>query len=67
VRAQVEALNGDLAGSDKDLTIAEDFERHALDAPAAKALHATYVDTLKILLNFHAQVLKAMKRSADGN
>ncbi len=64
VRAQVRALSGDLAGSDQDLTAAEDFERQALAISDSKS-HASYVGGLKVLLNFHAQVLKAMKRPAD--
>ncbi len=64
VRAQSEAMAGDLAPADQDLEKAERFERNALSGPAGQALNAEYTKVLKGLLNFHAQVLTALgKRS----
>jgi hypothetical protein len=63
VRAQAEALLGDLPSASADLTKSEGFERSAIasmnkmDPDFVK--HA-YVPTLKGLLKFHAQVLSAM-------
>jgi TonB-like protein len=63
VRAQAEALLGDLPSASADLTKSEDLQRSAIasmnkmDPDFVK--HA-YVPTLKGLLRFHAQVLSAM-------
>jgi TonB family protein len=59
VRGQARAATGDLAGSDQDLTRAENEERAALDTPAGHSLHAEYTRALIGLLRFHAQLLQA--------
>jgi hypothetical protein len=65
VRAQAEAMAGDLAAADQDLERAETSERDALSGPAGQSLNAEYTKVLKGLLNFHAQVLTALgKQSA---
>jgi hypothetical protein len=60
VRGQAKAFAGDLDGSSQDLEKAETFERNGLNSPAGKELSIEYSRTLKGLLMFHAQVLKAM-------
>ena len=60
VTAQALALSGDLVGADKYLDTAQDYERSALDTPAGHELSKSYSQTLKSLLNFHAQVLAAL-------
>ena len=65
VTGQAKALSGDLAGGDKDLEIAEDFQRKALDSPAGHELNKSYSQTLKSLLTFHAQVLNALGKQAQ--
>jgi len=65
VTAQAKAFNGNLAGADKDLVIAEDYQRKALDTPAGHELNKSYSQTLKSLLNFHAQILTALGKQAE--
>jgi TonB family protein len=65
VTGQAKALSGDLAGGDKDLEIAEDYQRKALDSPAGHELSKSYSYTLKSLLTFHAQVLNALGKQAQ--
>jgi hypothetical protein len=60
VTGQAKAFSGDLAGADKDLETAEEFQRNALDSPAGHELAKEYSQTMKSLLSFHAQVLTAM-------
>jgi TonB family protein len=60
VTGQAKAFSGDLAGADKDLETAEEFQRKALDSPAGHELAKEYSQTMKSLLSFHAQVLTAM-------
>ncbi len=65
VRAQAEAMAGDLAAADQDLEKAETYEHNALSGPAGQSLNAENTRVLKGLLNFHAQVLTALgKQSA---
>lgn len=65
VRAQAEAMAGDLPAANQDIEKAETFERNALSGPAGQSLNAEYTKVLKGLLNFHAQVLTALgKQSA---
>jgi len=67
VRGQAKAFAGDLAGADQDLEKAETYQRNGLNSPAGQALNGEYSRTLKGLLTFHAQVLKAMgKQGAAG-
>lgn len=67
-RAHAEAYLGDLPAADLDITIAEHVRRDALQQ--MKALHAQdyllsdYVRTLKGMLNFHAQLLRAQGNTA---
>ena len=65
VRGQAEALTGDLAKADADLTRAEDFERSTLTTPATQAINANSKAALRSLLSFHADVLKAMGKDAQ--
>lgn len=65
VRGQAEAFAGDLASGDRDLLIAEDFERRAIAGEAGKPLEPEYRAAMKSLLLFHAQLLKGMKRADD--
>jgi len=60
VRGQAKAFAGDLSGSSQDLEKAETFQRNGLNSPAGRELKGEYSRTLKGLLMFHAQVLKAM-------
>jgi hypothetical protein len=60
VTGQAKALSGDLVGANKDLEVAEDYQRKALGTPAGHELSKIYSQTLKSLLNFHAQVLTAL-------
>jgi hypothetical protein len=60
VRGQAKAFAGDLAGADRDLEIAENYERDGLNSPAGHELSFEYSRTLKGLLMFHNQVLTAM-------
>jgi len=64
VTGQAKALSGDLAGADKYLEIAEDYERKALDTPAGHELNKDYSQALKTLLEFHAQVLTSLREEA---
>jgi hypothetical protein len=59
-RALARAGLGDLAGTDKDLTTAEDYQRKAIDSPVGRQNPIAYVGTLKNILNLHAQILDAM-------
>jgi TonB family protein len=65
VRGQAEALTGDLARADADLTKAEDFERSTLSTPVTQPGHANSKAALRSLLSFHADVLKAMGKDAE--
>jgi TonB family protein len=65
VTGQAKAWSGDLAGSDKDIEIAENYERKAIDTPAGHELNKEYSQTLKSLLTFHAQVLTALGEQAQ--
>lgn len=67
VKGQAEALSGDLAVADQDLTIAERYQRAALDTPAGHELAESYGHTLKSLLLFHAEVLKAMGKQTEAD
>jgi len=60
VRGQAKAFAGDLAGADQDLEKAEAYETKGLSSPAGQALRFEYSRTLRGLLTFHAQVLKAI-------
>jgi hypothetical protein len=60
VRGQAKAFAGDLSGSSQDLEKAETYQRNGLNSPAGQELRGEYSRTLKGLLTFHAQVLKAM-------
>ena len=60
-------LAGDLGGSDQDLEKAETYQRAGLKSPAGQALKAEYSRTLKGILMFHAQVLKAMGKGTVAN
>ncbi|HJX83611.1 MAG TPA: TonB family protein [Candidatus Angelobacter sp.] len=51
IRGKVRAFSGDLAGGDKDLSVAEDFCRKD-----------QLSGTLKLYLQFHAELLKRMNR-----
>ena len=62
VRGQAKAFAGDLAGADRDLEKAENYEREGLNSPAGHELSFEYSRTLKGLLMFHAQVLTAMSQ-----
>lgn len=64
VRAQAEAMAGNLAAADQDLERAEAFERNALNGPAGQSLSGEYTKVLKGLLNFHSQVLTALGRQS---
>jgi len=65
VRAQAEAASGDLVGSDRDLTRAEEEQRAAIDTPAGHELHKEYTHVLAGLLRFHARLLQAMGKDAE--
>src|SRR5258708_14115075 len=54
IRGQIRAFSGDMAGGDGDLSVAEDFCRKG-----------ELYDALKRDLQFHAELLKRMNRSAD--
>jgi len=60
VRGQAKAFAGNLPGADQDLEKAETYQRNGLNSPAGQSLKTEYSRTLKGLLLFHAQVLKAM-------
>ncbi len=65
IRAQAEASQGDLAAADADLTIAETFERKAIDglkADAPQLVQHEYYPTLKNELLFHARILDAEQK-----
>lgn len=65
VRSEAEAASGDLVGSDRDLTRAEEEQRAAIDTPAGHELHQSYTQALAGLLRFHAKLLQAMGRDAE--
>lgn len=67
VLALAEAKNGDLAASDRDFELAEDFEKKALAwAADAKFEHTeSYKRSMVQDLQFHAQVLQALNRPED--
>jgi TonB family protein len=68
VRAQAEALLGDLAAASRDLSKAEDFEKKAIAEMGtmnADFVKHQYVPVLKGLLNFHAQVLSALGKPEE--
>jgi TonB family protein len=67
VAAQAKAQSGDLTGADKDLEVAEDYQRKALDSPAGHALSKEYSHGLKSMLDFHAQILSAMGKDAEAH
>ena len=67
VKAQAEAMSGDLPAADADLVTAERQQRAALDSPAGRGKSANYTHGLKSLLMLHAQVLKAMGKQADAD
>ena len=65
VRAQAKAASGDLIGSERDLTRAEEEQRAAIDSPAGHELHKEYTHVLIGLLRFHAQLLQAMGKPTE--
>ena len=62
VRGQAKAFAGDLPGADADLTDAEAYERKAIAAAAGQPAEADYRAAMKGLLQFHAQLLTALKQ-----
>ena len=67
IRGQAKAFAGDLSGSDQDFEKAEAYQRAGLNSPAGQALKGEYLRTLKGMLTFHAQVLKAMGKESPAN
>jgi hypothetical protein len=67
VRGQARAFAGDLTGADQDLDKAETYQRNGLNSPAGQELREEYSRTLKGMLMFHAQVLKAMGKEDAAN
>ncbi|HUH63364.1 MAG TPA: energy transducer TonB [Terracidiphilus sp.] len=67
VKGMVEGNTGDFAASDRDLTIAEDFERKAIAwAEEEKFEHGDeYRRSLAQDLRFHAQVLQQLNRPTE--
>ncbi|MGP8250596.1 MAG: TonB family protein [Terracidiphilus sp.] len=66
-RGTIEGMMGDLAASDRDLSLAEDYGRKAIAwAKESNFEHGNYYEqTLSRDLRFHAQVLQAMDRPED--
>jgi TonB family protein len=64
-RALARASLGDLAGADKDLTTAEDYQRKGIDSQFGRENPRQYVGTLKNILSLHAQILDAMGKSDE--
>jgi tetratricopeptide (TPR) repeat protein len=69
VKGMAEAKMGDLAAADRDLTVAEDFERKGIAwAEEVKFEHGdSYKRSLAQDLRIHAQVLQGLNRSDDAN
>lgn len=65
ILAQAQALSGDLVSADQNLTVAEGFERKALDSSTEHEWKTQFTQTLKNLLNFHANVLNALGKKQD--
>lgn len=66
-KGMIEGMMGDLAGADRDLTVAEDYGRKAVAwAEQVKFEHGnSYKQSLVRDFRFHAQVLQAMNRSKE--
>lgn len=66
-KGTVEGLLGDLADSDRDLSLAEDFSRKGIAwvEKQAPSLRQEYVRPFVRDLQFHAKVLQAMGRSEE--
>jgi hypothetical protein len=67
VRGQARAFAGDLTGADEDFEKAETYQRNGLNSPAGQQLKGEYSRTLKGMLTFHAQILKAMGKEDLAN
>ena len=68
VRAQAEALLGDLTAASDDLSEAKDFQRKAIVNTGGISddfVKHQYVPVLKRMLNFHAQILSALEKSDE--
>ncbi len=66
-KGTIEGIIGELAASDQDLTIAEDYGRKGISwvEKEAPSLRAEYVHPLVQDLQFHAKVLQALGRTAE--
>jgi TonB family protein len=66
-KGDIEGMMGDLTGSDRDLTVAEDFSRKGIAwvEKEAPSLRAEYVRSFVRDLQFHAKVLQAMGQSDE--
>lgn len=64
-RAQSRALIGDFVGAERDVVIAEDAQRKALDTPIGRDAHTAYVEILRKLMKLHAQLLRDLGRNAE--
>jgi TonB family protein len=60
VTGEALTMAGDLAGADKDLTMAENYERKALHATSGHPMNNNYSQVLKAMLQFHAKILSQM-------
>ncbi len=66
VRAQAQALRGYFAEADKDLMMAENFQRAAARSSAPGVAKDKNLEALRALLNLHAKVLIALGRASEG-
>ncbi len=65
VLGNAEALNGNLADADKNLTTAEDMQRKAITQATDDRTKVQRAATLRTILEFHADALERMGRNAE--
>jgi hypothetical protein len=66
IRAQAQALRGFFAEADKDLVMAENYQRAAVSAASGEIAKNSNLEALRTLLNLHAKVLIALGRTSEG-
>ena len=66
IRAQAQALRGFFAEADKDLVMAENYQRAAVSSASGEIAKNSNLEALRTLLNLHAKVLIALGRTSEG-
>jgi len=67
LRGQVSGVTGDPHGADNDLSKAEELERATLEVPRTPEQRRFDAGVLRSLLNFHAQVLAGLGKTAEAD